>query len=247
MNAAIITARMGSSRLPGKVMLDLAGAPMLQRMVERVRRAELVDKVVVATTGHPADDIIADLCRRMGCGCFRGAEHDVMDRVLRAAQEAEAAEVVHLTGDCPFADAELIDATVAFFRANSFDYVGNNLNGTFPIGLDVRMFATQALRDAAARTSNPVDRVHVTYYLYMHPERYAVGGWDAPQGMYAGYRLTVDEFADYRLALTVFRALSRQSAAFPSFSVSELMAFLKDNPAIAALNAHVRQKAPEEG
>lgn len=243
MTVAIVTARMGSSRLPGKVMLDLAGAPMLQRMLERVRRAALVDTVVVATTELPADDIIADLCLRLGCGCYRGAENDVLDRVLRAAESVGASDVVHLTGDCPFADPELIDRTIAFFRAHSFVYVGNNLNGTFSIGLDVRMFSTDALRDVARRTQDPIDRAHVTYYFYTHPEEYSVGGWDAPQGMPAHYRLTVDEFDDYRLAVAVFSAFRDQGTAF---TTDQLITFLQTHPHIAGINRHVRQKAPQE-
>ena len=243
MTVAIITARMGSSRLPGKAMLDLAGAPMLQRMVGRVRHAALVEDIVVATTTDPADDILEDLCRTIGCSCFRGAKDDVLDRVLKAAEKTHASEVVHLTGDCPYIDPVLIDQTILFFRRNALDYAGNNLNGTFPIGLDVRMFSLAVLRDVAARTQDHIDRAHVTYYMYKHPEIYAVGGWDAPAGTDSHFRLTVDEFLDYKLARFVFEAFKD---TLETFTTEQMLSFLVLNSEMAAINSNVRQKKPEE-
>jgi len=243
MTSAIITARMGSSRLPGKIMLTLAGAPLLQRMVERVKRSTLLDDVIVATSSELSDDIVEDMCHSIGCSCFRGSEDDVLDRVLSAAIHFNVEDVVHLTGDCPFIDPALIDETIRYYRDMGLDYAGNNLNATFPIGMDVRMFSLKALKDVASRTQDPIDRAHVTYYIYNHPELYSIGGNDAPAGFPTDLRLTVDEFLDFKLATLVFEHFSDNVSAF---TAEDIFQYLAQHPEYAYINQNVRQKAAEE-
>lgn len=241
---AIIEARMGSGRLPGKVMLDMAGRPMLARMIERVRRAALVDTVVVATTQCPADDIIEALCREMDCNVFRGSENDMLDRLLRAAQTFGGEVIVQLTGDCPAIDHRHIDRSVAFFRAGDYDYVSNNMPQTLPIGFDVRLFPAAVLARAGELTQDPVDRVHGSYYIYTHPERFRLGSWGVETDMWPALRLTVDEYLDYALMRQIFAALLPNDE---DFSAEDVVRFLRRHPELAGLNAGVRQKTPQEG
>lgn len=242
--AALIEARMGSSRLPGKVMLDMAGAPMLQRMIERVRLSRRLDEVVVCTTVNPSDDIIQGLCESLGCPVFRGSEKDMLDRLLTAAKSRRAEVIVQLTGDCPLIDPAHIDKTIAVFEKTGADYVANNLTPTFPIGFDVRMFPTAVLEEAGRLTQDPIDRVHGSYYIYTHPERFRLAGWEADRNMDAGLRLTVDEHLDYELVRRVFAALLPGGIGF---TAAQAVDWLREHPEIARLNAGVRQKRPEEG
>jgi spore coat polysaccharide biosynthesis protein SpsF (cytidylyltransferase family) len=160
---AIIQARMGSTRLPGKVLMDLAGEPMLVRVVNRVRRAERLDEVVVATTASPSDDPIFEGCRQRGWAVERGSEKDVLDRYYRAARAHHADVVVRITADCPFVDAGLIDQVVGAFLGGGYDYVSNVLEPrTYPRGLDVEVFRFSALEKAWQEDRDPSWREHVT-------------------------------------------------------------------------------------
>jgi spore coat polysaccharide biosynthesis protein SpsF (cytidylyltransferase family) len=162
---AIIQARMGSSRLPGKTIADVAGRPLLLHVVERTQRARRVDKVVVATTDRSSDDPIADLCQREGIQCFRGSEDDVLDRFYRTAQAHGADVVVRITADCPLIDAAVIDKVIARFQAGDCDYVSNILRYTYPDGLDTEVFSFAALERAWREAKKPSEREHVTPYL----------------------------------------------------------------------------------
>lgn len=188
---AIIQARMASTRLPGKVLLDIAGEPMLARVVERTQRAQTVAEVVVATTSEASDDAILALCQARGVRCHRGSQHDVLDRYYQAARAAEAEIIVRITADCPAIDAQLIDQVVlALFGLNGrgsslaggaginndprFDFAANRLpppwGRTFPIGLDTEVCTFAALERAWKEASQPHQREHVMPYIY-EPQR----------------------------------------------------------------------------
>ena len=183
LTAVIIQARMGSKRLPGKVLLDIAGAPMLAHVVRRARRAQKVSTVLVATTTDQADDPIAAYCNQQGIACYRGSEFDVLDRYYRAARQLETEVVVRVTADCPVIDPQLIDRTVAYFLGeigspppprpgNPFpwDFAANRLpppwGRTYPIGLDTEVCSFTALETAWQHASQPHQREHVMPYLY---------------------------------------------------------------------------------
>jgi spore coat polysaccharide biosynthesis protein SpsF len=181
---AIIQARMASSRLPGKVLLDISGEPMLVRVVDRSRRAETVDEVIVATTSDPSDALVADLCAQRGYLCYRGSQHDVLDRYYQTANLHKADVIVRVTADCPIIDPDVIDETVNYFsgklpsssRATShesthpWDFAANRLpppwNRTFPIGLDTEVCSFEALKLAWSDADQPHQREHVMPYLY---------------------------------------------------------------------------------
>jgi spore coat polysaccharide biosynthesis protein SpsF len=241
---ATIEARMAATRLPGKVMLPLAGAPMLERLVERVRCARGVDDVVVATTVAPEDRVIVDLCERINCSVHRGSVEDITQRLLEAAQSADV--VVQITGDCPLIDPGHIDRTLRLLFDEDADYAANNLKGsTLPIGFDVRAFTMDALRRAAAMSDDPIDRVHGSYFICRNPALFRLAGWEAPRGLdWPELRLTVDEPADYELVRRVFEALYPQR---PHFDATDVVALMRRRPDWIQLNSAVRQKAVVEG
>jgi spore coat polysaccharide biosynthesis protein SpsF len=237
---ATIEARMTSTRLPGKVLLPLAGRPVLERIVERLGRARTVDRVVVATTVNPADDPVAELAARVGAGCHRGSEEDVLGRVLGAAQGAGADLIVEITGDSPFVDPEVVDRLVDVFRLGDFDYVANVQRRTYPLGLDAQVFPTRVLAEVAALTQDPADREHVSLYIYEHPERYRLHVVESGlPARFADLRLTLDTPADLALARAVYDELA---PADPAFRLADVLALLDRRPDLAGLNRHVAQK-----
>ena len=166
MITAVIQARMTSTRLPGKVLADVCGKPMLEQMLKRVRRAESLDQIVVATTENAADDPAVALCERLGVMSYRGDEHDVLGRFLGVARGVGAPILIRLTADCPMIEPALIDQAVAMLRENDFDYVSNTRVRTYPDGLDVEAFTAAALEIASREAIEPELREHVTPYIH---------------------------------------------------------------------------------
>ena len=162
---AIIQARMGSSRLPGKSMAEIEGQPMLWHVVQRVKRAGLVDRVMVATSTNTADDAIADMCKLNGIPCYRGSENDVLDRFYSAARAEKAACVVRITADCPLIDPEVIDRVVLRFQRGDLDYASNAMVRSYPDGLDTEVFSFSALEKAWHEATKTSEREHATPYL----------------------------------------------------------------------------------
>lgn len=162
---AIIQARMGSTRFPGKVLKEIAGVPMLQRVVSRTRVASLLDETVVATSEQPGDDEVAAYCEDNGISCHRGSETDVLDRYYRTATATDADTVVRITADCPLVSPSLIDRALRVFAGSDADYVSNKVNYTQPDGLDVEVFGFDTLATAQEEASEPREREHVTPYV----------------------------------------------------------------------------------
>jgi len=230
---------MGSTRLPGKVLADVAGAPMLARVVHRLRRARRLDAVAVATSTLPADDLIAGFCVGAGLRCHRGSEADVLDRFLRAADAERAGTIVRVTADCPLVEPEIVDRVVQrLLEADGgLDYVSNTLAPrTFPRGLDVEAFTAATLARAARDAKAPDEREHVTPHIYRNPGRFRIEQIRNPQDL-SGLRWTVDEPADLEFVRTVFAYFGNDS-----FSWRDLLEALRDHPEWSAINDSVRQK-----
>lgn len=244
---ATIEARMASSRLPGKILLPLAGEPALLRMVERVRRSSRLNTVVVATTVDATDDPVADLCGKAGIPFYRGSRDDVLSRVLKTAESAQADLIVELTGDCPLIDPVLIDAMIGFYLAGDFEYVYNRLHPGYPDGLDVQVFSMDALARIDILARDPVDRTHVSSYFYREPGRYRVGGpklAESDEEYWPELAITLDEEGDYRLLARIFAELY---PALPEFRTRDVLRLLRANPDWLALNKNVRRKELHEG
>ena len=227
---AVLQARLSSSRLPGKVLLPLAGAPMILRQVERVRRAERIDRLVVATSDQPSDDRLAQTLAEAGVETYRGPLDDVLARFVGALDAWPADHVVRLTGDCPLIDPGLIDATIDLHLKAGADYAQNRLvDKGFPKGQDVEVITAAALRRAAANASTPEEREHVTWGVWNHPETYKVVRLEPPtdQGQ---VRWTVDRPDDYEFVSAVYEALYPTN---PAFSSDDIRAFVRSRPDLA--------------
>lgn len=236
---AIVQARLGSTRLPGKVLLDLAGEPMLARVVNRVQRARLLDEVLVATTDQPADDAIAGLCRARGWSCARGSQDDVLDRTYQAALESEAGLVVRITSDCPLIEPAVIDQIVGEFLAllPAVDYASNVLPPrTFPRGLDTEVFLFDALARAWREDANPAWREHVTPYIYRHPELFSLHHVANAVDL-SHLRWTVDTAEDFELVRRIYGHFGGDD-----FSWRDVLTLLERHPDWLDLNYGVEQK-----
>jgi spore coat polysaccharide biosynthesis protein SpsF len=231
---------MTSTRLPGKVLLPVLEKPMLEYMIERVLRAPEVDAVMVATTVNDADQPIVDLAQRLGVGCFRGSENDVLDRVLQAAISARADVIVELTGDCPLIDPTVISSVIRRFKQGGADYVSNVHSLTYPIGMDTQVFPVAVLAEVDTLTQDPADREHVSLHIYEHPERYRVVEMESElPKRWHGIRLTLDTPEDFR---AIGRVLESLYPANPEFSLEDILNFLDGNPALLEMNKNVEKK-----
>lgn len=233
MIVAVLQARASSTRLPGKVLKPILGKPMLQHQIERIKRAGLVEKLVLATSEGSEDDPVAALGAACGVDVYRGSLEDVLDRFYRAAEPHSPSHVVRLTGDCPLADPDVIDAVTRFALEGGYDYASNALRPTFPDGLDVEVATFDALRTAWREATSKPDREHVTSFLHRQPERFRLGSYENGADLSA-LRWTVDEPEDFELVRAIYEALY---PARPDFRTGDVLALLRDNPRISTLNA----------
>lgn len=238
----IVQARMGSSRLPGKVLELIQGRTMLARVCDRASRATLVDELLVATGNTAQDDPVAEECRRLGVACFRGSEDDVLDRFHYAAQWRDAELVVRITADCPLIDAALIDEVVAAMFVHRPDYASNTLRRTYPRGLDVEVMTAAALARAWRDARQPYERTHVTPYFYRNPQLFQLYSVTGEEEM-GHWRWTVDTREDLALVRAVYRRLGDAEV----FSWQDVCRTLAREPSLADLNRHIPQKQLVEG
>ncbi len=235
---AIVQARLGSTRLPGKVLKDIGGESMLSRVIGRLRRARLINEVLVATTDTAADDSIVAECRKCSVPVSRGDEKDVLDRYFRAAQLSKADIVVRITSDCPLIDAEITDKTIAAFLEARPDYASNVMQRTYPRGLDTEVISTAALERAWRQARKAYEREHVTPYAYEHPDEFKLLSVTGEED-HSSQRWTVDTTEDLELV----RAIYERFAPDAAFSWRDVLHLLEREPQLAALNRSVKQKA----
>ncbi len=249
---AIIQARMSSSRLPGKVLLEIAGQPMLVHVVERTRLARSIDQVIVATTDDASDDRIEALCRERGYACYRGSLYDVLDRYYQAARLFQAEVVVRITSDCPLIDPGVVDKTVFGFLGVEnhqtgsdvlipYDFAANRLplpwGRTYPVGLDTEVVTFAGLELAWHEARQPYQREHVMPFFYDQPERFRILHVNHEVD-YGKLRWTVDTPEDLELVRQIY-------ARFPGrwdFSWLEVLALFEHEPELAAINLQIKAK-----
>jgi spore coat polysaccharide biosynthesis protein SpsF len=238
---AIVQARMSSSRLPGKVLKDIKGKPMIAWVVERTRQASSVDYVAVATTTDPADDAIENWCRESQTACYRGSMFDVLDRFYQAARLYAADVIVRVTADCPVIDPLVIDETVAAFHVNDADFAANRLpppwGRTFPIGLDTEVCSFIALERAWKEADEPHEREHVMPYLYDEADRFKVFQLNTLPD-YGSLRWTVDTPEDLEFIREVFELLPDRD----HFTWLDVLAVTQKHPELNAINAEIKHK-----
>ena len=236
---AIVQARMGSTRLPGKIMKDLLGEPMLTRMLARLGRTPSLDQVVVATTEHERDQQVVDFCNERDLHVFRGSEQDVLDRYYQTAKHFQADLIVRCTSDCPLICPSHVEDVIQHFLANAkeLDYVADFLpHRTFPMGLDTEVVTFQALERTWRKAKEKSFREHVTLFIYRHPKEFRLSGISNDENL-STLRWTVDTAEDLAFARNVFEHFGRDD-----FSWRETLAATRENPQWAMINAHIKQK-----
>ena len=206
---AIIQARMGSTRLPGKVMMEIVGKPMLWHIINRVKKAKLIDKIVVATTINEEDKKIVDLARAKEIECFAGSTEDVLDRYYQVAKKNKGDIIVRITSDNPLTDPEIIDEIIKFYleREDDLDYASNTIDPTFPKGLNVEVFSFDALEQAWKEANKKSEREHVTPYIWKHHDKFKIANIKKEGENLSHLRWTVDYENDLKFVREVYRNL----------------------------------------
>ncbi|MHC0061527.1 cytidylyltransferase domain-containing protein [Nostoc sp. UIC 10890] len=240
---AIIQARMGSTRLPGKVMKQLCGKTVLAHVIYRVQACLLVNEVIVATTTSLADDVIVAEAEKWGAKWFRGSEENVLERYYLAAQEYNADVVVRVTSDCPLFDPEVLSNMLVYFKGGTIKglqihYLSNCLNRTYPRGLDTEIFTFKALERAFIEAQEPYEREHVTPYIYGHPDFFSLHNQTNHEDI-SNYRLTLDTEEDWKLIELIYINLYQDGEIF---STEEVISLFQEKPELATLNTHIQQK-----
>lgn len=232
MIAAIVQARMGSTRLPGKALLDIHGQAMLWHVVRRVEHTPMVDTTLVATSREKRDDAIAALCGNENIPCFRGSESDVLERFYHAAQWIGADHVIRITSDCPLVDPEVVGRVIGMCVEEGCDYVSNVLELSFPHGLDAEAFTMLALERAHREAKLPSEREHVTPYIWKNAERFSLRAVRNGEDL-AHLRWTVDELEDMVFARAIYGHLYRPGQVF---SMADVCALLAERPELKEIN-----------
>ena len=237
---ATIEARMTSSRLPGKVLMPVAGITMLGCLVRRLKVVKSIDCVILATTVNNADDPLVELAKELKIEVFRGDESDVMTRVIGAAASVGADVIVEITGDCPVIDPEIVEQAIQMFKANNVDYVSNSHIRSYPDGMDTQVFRLDTLKRSAAMTDNLLDHEHVTLHIRNHPELFTQIHLIAPPEIYwPELGLTLDEFGDYIMLKKIIEYFDQKN---PNFSCLDAVRLLRKKPDWVEINKAVVRK-----
>jgi len=235
---AIIQARMGSTRLPGKVLHLLKGRSVLSHVIERVTMAREVDSIVVATTEKPEDDLIVDEAKYCGAAVFQGSEHDVLSRYYHSAKESSADVIVRITSDCPVIDPEVISTIVRMYKGQHCDYISNTLKRSFPRGLDAEVFSFESLDRAYQNAKHAEQREHVTPFIYQNPSLFKIASYECDHD-YSEHRWTLDTSEDFMLIERIYEHLYDENPLFNWHSVLDLV---QRYPELPLINAHIEQK-----
>lgn len=236
---AIIQARMGSTRLPGKILKKINSRPLLSYQIERLQHSQYIDELVIATTKKKQDDLIVQFCKENAISYFRGSETDVLARYYEAALAFKADAIVRITSDCPIIDVQVVDKTIQYFIDNGkFDYVSNTVERTYPRGLDTEIFSFEALEKAYKEAVLERDREHVTAYFYTNPTVFSIG-YIKNDMDYSKYRWTVDTEEDFELIKKIIQALYVKKTLF---TLKDTINVMKENPTWFNINAHIEQK-----
>lgn len=239
---AVVRTRMGSTRLPGKVMMNLCGKPVIDHVIDRLKQSKLLDDIIIATTTSEKDKVIVEQAKKNGVKWFCGSEEDVLSRYYYAAKENNLDTVVRITSDCPLIDPVLLDKVVEFYFSGNYTLVtnaGNDLTQrTYPRGLDVEVFSFKVLEDAFNNADKSYQREHVTPYMY---ETYGQSVYYYKNNTdYSNLRWTLDTIEDFELIAIIYDKLYDKYNG--KFGFEEVLEFIKSNPELCKINAHVEQK-----
>lgn len=238
----IVQARMGSERLPGKVMRQINGRPMITYTLERLKRSRYIDETVLATSDSRSDREMAEYLKQQGYHVFCGSECNVLERYVQAAKAYGGDIIIRITGDCPCIDPVILDHILTFYHLNAYDYVGvDTIHRQFVRGLDVEVFSMDSLlrtwEEVGKRDGYGPEKEHVTYFMYHHPELFRIHLMKAPEGMNRDYRLCVDTAEDFEVISRIYRHFEDEYV-----SARDIIAYLDQHPQVASLNREIMQK-----
>ncbi|MBK8551368.1 MAG: glycosyltransferase family protein [Ignavibacteria bacterium] len=246
---AAIEARMGSSRLPGKVLMEIDSKPVLQILIERLSGSKYIDEVIVAATTNPSDDKIEELCKNLNVNIYRGSEDDVLGRVVSAVESVKGDLIVEITGDCPLMDPEVADAVIEEYVSNypEYDYVTNigyikNAVREIPLGMDVRVFSFKDLKQISELTDDKEDREHVSLYFFRTgKDKYKLHNVAIPDKWKRDYkpRLCLDTSEDFEVIKIIHESLVKEKS---DFNLEDILNFLDKNIHVLEINSEVVQK-----
>ena len=239
--AIILQARLGSSRLPEKVIKPILGRPMIELQIERLLRVQEADEIILATTSHPKDDMLCEIATTLNVKYFRGSGEDVLDRFYGAASFFEVDNIVRCNADCPLIDPLVVDSVIKRYKESfpRFDYVSNILEPSFPIGMHTEIFSFNTLEVANRNSEDKVEREHVTPYIYRRPNTFKLHNVSNSLDM-SKYRLTVDYEVDFQLTEQIYQSLYPINKLF---SMEEIITFLDGHPEIYKLNSHIEKNS----
>ena len=236
---ATIEARMTSSRLPGKVLMEVLDKPILHYLVARLRRVQLLDEIVLATTTNSTDNSLVEFANNENIKCYRGSEDDVMARVVGAAESVDADLIVEITGDCPIIDPNIIEQAIQTYINNNVDYVSNAHVRSYPDGMDVQVFSLNVLKKSLNMTNDSLDHEHVTLYIRNHPKLFSHLNLVAPKKLWwPELGLTLDERSDFELLKKIIEHFSDNIF----FDCYEVVKLLRERPDLVAINNDVHRK-----
>ena len=244
-NVAIIQARMGSSRLPGKVLMPILNRPILYYIVERLKRVQAVDQIIIATSDLKKDNAIEIYCKINQIDIFRGSEEDVLDRYYQAAKKADADTIIRITADCPLIDPCILQKLIGVFYKEKSDYYCVGTGATtavkkhynrYPNGLNAEIFTSEALETAWLHGKENKYREHVTTFIWCNEDIFNVGIMPCSQGDFSDYRWTVDFFEDYQLVQRIYEKLYFKKS---NFGMKDILDLLTEEPSMMSINQHL--------
>ena len=235
----LVQARMGSSRLPGKVMTTINGKPMIGIMMESLRRSKIINKSLVATSRNTKDNVLVNYLKKNKISYYRGSEDDVLGRFYHAAKKGKADLVIRITADCPLIDPEIVDKVIERTITHDLDYCSNVEIRTFPRGYDVEVLTFDVLSKIHKKTKDSDDREHVTLYINRHPNLFKIENVQAPKNMqHPEWRVCVDTKEDLRLIKEIFRYYKKKKA----IKYNDIVKLFLKHPKLAKINEKVKQK-----
>lgn len=238
----LVQARVGSTRLPGKILKEICGKTILHHEIDRLKKCKEIDEIVIATTDKEDDDKIVNEAKKLSVKYFRGSENDVLSRFYYAAKENNADIVVRVTSDCPCIDFEILDKMLLYFKEKykekQVDYLSNTIKRTYPRGYDIEIFTFSSLEKSYINAKKEYEREHVTPYIYDKRNNFLKLSFENTED-YSKYRVTLDTIEDYTVIKSIFENLYYKN---PYFKLNDVVQYLNDNLHIADINKHIEQK-----
>jgi len=237
MIAAIVQARMGSTRLPGKVMKVFSGKPMLWHICDRLKYSKKITKIIIVTTCKEDDKVIVKFAKEMKVDVYCGSSEDVLDRYYQSANLFNVGHIIRITSDCPLIDPVIVDEVVECYQAKESDYVSNTINPSYPDGLDTEIFSFKALEKAWSEAGKPSEREHVTPYIVNHPEIFNIYNYTNDSDR-SHLRWVLDEEADYKFIAEVYKRLYREGVIF---FMDDVLDLLEKYPELNNINKKIKR------